>query len=104
MLDTVFSAGSCQGITTSYNEDASPPGSQLSVEIQSVKRRLGNWREMTASLGDSLLKHGESCKEICEEKTLVDAAEEPPPLEALTRKRVIMRQQTEKLSVHYSDL
>lgn len=60
LLETAFSAGSCQML---HNEDASPAGCQLSVERQSVKGRLSGLRQargrfLTGSVWSGLIEAG----------------------------------------------
>jgi hypothetical protein len=47
LLETVFLCGPCRGVTLTTI------AAIQSVESQSVKRRLGGWYEMAASLGPS---------------------------------------------------
>jgi hypothetical protein len=68
--------------------------SQCSVESRAVKRRLGGWCEMAASMGGSQLKHRvlQECSVGREPPFREDVsaeAEESPLLEGVTRKQLV---------------
>jgi hypothetical protein len=70
---------------------------RLSVEGQAVKRRLGGWFEMAASLGPSQLTrilHGRDIRRTV--TTWAREAEECPLLKAVARERLLKTQQDVK--------
>jgi hypothetical protein len=107
LLETVFSIPSMQ---SGYNEDNLGRPGWLSVvgwqrvENQPVKRRLGGWCEMAASLGVSCQLRVEFCTGGCEDRTWARVAEESPLLEAIARKRLMTQQAAGRLSGCCGDL